>query len=129
MAQQTTIELISIHAPTNGATLAEILDSILAEFQSTLRRTERHEVMAENGRDIEFQSTLRRTERHQAECTDPHICISIHAPTNGATRKLKPMMLLRNISIHAPTNGATSSRVYGSAYLYFNPRSDERSDL
>ena len=78
--------IISIHAPTNGATCPLI-------------RPLTHKV---------FQSTLRRTERRNCH---------IYLP------------LINDISIHAPTNGATSSDHTGRpSYLYFNPRSDERSD-
>ena len=78
--------LISIHAPTNGATTL-----LRQDCSSSL-----------------FQSTLRRTERRNCH---------IYLP------------LINDISIHAPTNGATSSDHTGRpSYLYFNPRSDERSD-
>ena len=79
--------LISIHAPTNGATTL-----LRQDCSSSL-----------------FQSTLRRTERRNCH---------IYLP------------LINDISIHAPTNGATSSDHTGRpSYLYFNPRSDERSDV
>ena len=35
--------------------------------------------------------------------------ISIHAPTNGATKVRVQKRMSAGISIHAPTNGATSS--------------------
>ena len=65
MAQGITENVISIHAPTNGATL-----STSKSCRARLR----------------FQSTLRRTERHDSKCLS-RLCkaISIHAPTNGAT--------------------------------------------
>ena len=51
---------------------------------------------------------LRRTDRLiSSRFLYPTTCISIHAPTNGATR--------RKIT-------------HGGCYCYFNPRSDERSD-
>ena len=101
---------ISIHAPTNGATSSPHSPVIIAchfnprsdersdciihsfainhtAFQSTLRRTERRRPPEDNIIAPVFQSTLRRTERH---CIlDPYcleLIISIHAPTNGATR-------------------------------------------
>ena len=166
---------ISIHAPTNGATQPSLLASyqvsvfqstlrrterppsglnvglVLLLFQSTLRRTERLAEGLADSTPNTFQSTLRRTERHSHVvplCPDPDI--SIHAPTNGATRSR--IMLYRDstISIHAPTNGATQTRQFfcpsyefqstlrrterlnRSKHLNyltdFNPRSDERSD-
>ena len=55
--------------------------------------------------------------------------ISIHAPTNGATIQRCAGDGTAVISIHAPTNGATAMRApMGICRLYFNPRSDERSD-
>ena len=79
------------------------------KFQSTLRRTERHLAEILDSILVEFQSTLRRTERHEVISgkygNEP---ISIHAPTNGAT-------VLCGLSYHR--------------LIYFNPRSDERSDV
>ena len=102
----------------------------IQQFQSTLRRTERRTRQAErseaknfNPRSDErsdvlrygqaiisriFQSTLRRTERRKIirhGWTYGHI--SIHAPTNGATKDSVSAGALTEISIHAPTNGAT----------------------
>ena len=76
--------------------------------------------------------------------------ISIHAPTNGATKDAVSAGALSSISIHAPTNGATGAmtascpdslfqstlrrteRLHGYRCTVttrdFNPRSDERSD-
>ena len=77
--------------------------------------------------------------------------ISIHAPTRGATFSLNEVLRCPDISIHAPTRGATvpasashSSVVFQSTLpreerpgsfpaavglmLHFNPRSHERSD-
>ena len=56
-------------------------------------------------------------------------CISIHAPTRGATVMLLLQSYLLGISIHAPTRGATlSSDISTSLLEYFNPRSHEGSD-
>ena len=58
-------EVISIHAPTRGATASAIeLTQYLMKFQSTLPREERH-TRYQNG--------------------EPVMGISIHAPTRGAT--------------------------------------------
>ena len=144
-------------------------------FQSTLRRTERHNYALNMAIEIVFQSTLRRTERRNCHVYLPLINnISIHAPTNGATfcfciclccvRYFNPrsdersdgaIIKIRSIlfdfnprsdkrsdsssilqsvtaciSIHAPTNGATISMPYKfHQRRNFNPRSDERSDF
>ena len=128
--RQNILLIISIHAPTNGATYIYTLYAPLAIFQSTLRRTERPLCPLKrtddtyfNPRSDErsdyivscwisaktiFQSTLRRTER-LVVCS---LCrlnytISIHAPTNGATDAEILAAQGVVISIHAPTNGAT----------------------
>ena len=121
--------IISIHAPTNGATHIQRYHCHLILFQSTLRRTERpvSSVLSSDSQSI-----------------------SIHAPTNGATvitftvyiffvyfnprsdersdGELDYNIVRSYISIHAPTNGATSTVALNPKTSYFNPRSDERSD-
>ena len=81
------------------------------------------------------------------------MCISIHAPTRGATKTLlsqscsrhsfqstlpreerqapkKVPQIIQAISIHAPTRGATDeSEIESNTIQNFNPRSHERSDL
>ena len=80
------------------------------------------------------------------------LIISIHAPTRGATRTEGTLYKNKDISIHAPTRGATwtvlmathtllfqstlpreERRIYSKpirlCFLYFNPRSHERSDF
>ena len=99
---------ISIHAPTRGATRAFEQSHHTSLFQSTLPQGERRE-QAENSLlsgifqstlpqgerrlwllykmpSLQFQSTLPQGERRQSIGTiTPHITISIHAPTRGAT--------------------------------------------
>ena len=58
-------------------------------------------------RYMQFQSTLPRGER----------------PARGAIKGPGSI-----ISIHAPARGATWSRIFGTAKIYFNPRSREGSD-
>ena len=66
---------------------------------------------------VKFQSTLRRTERRLFLCVcSPALVISIHAPTNGATRIKRSWYLCKRISIHAPTNGATIFRTKAVQY-------------
>ena len=78
--------IISIHAPTRGATLLCEISNPLLAFQSTLPREER---------PIEYLNA-------QSDV------ISIHAPTRGATFLSIPTQLCTQISIHAPTRGATT---------------------
>ena len=121
---------ISIHAPTNGATVfcinpetahkhfnprsdersdtspqltcGNILISIHAPTNGATELTHQPFIVDR------FQSTLRRTERRSAQILRTSLeLISIHAPTNGATVFIRPNML-------TPCD--------------FNPRSDERSD-
>ena len=54
---------ISIHAPTNGATYFTVDVALITIFQSTLRRTERLSSFNASISNSKFQSTLRRTER------------------------------------------------------------------
>ena len=56
-------DLISIHAPTRGATLLKLAISISLIFQSTLPREERQYFDEPNETPAEFQSTLPREER------------------------------------------------------------------
>ena len=121
-------------------------------FQSTLPRGERRLQIWVMKCSLRFQSTLPRGERRLSlEHSVPHITISIHAPTRGATFKDCYRLLcwifqstlprgerqyfhfcskmLKKISIHAPTRGATTfPGTFRSTYNYFNPRSHEGSD-
>ena len=100
---------ISIHAPAKGATRHTHASILLAAFQSTLPRRERH-----------FLSRSR--------CASSRI--SIHAPAKGATRLPARMVPFQNISIHAPAKGATLPGCPCRSQLsYFNPRSREGSDF
>ena len=100
--------MISIHAPTRGATCTIKRYCSLILFQSTLPRGERPSVITS-----ELRITL----------------ISIHAPTRGATRKRSRGARPLKISIHAPTRGATGLTLRQLEELTdFNPRSHEGSD-
>ena len=56
--------------------------------------------------------------------------ISIHAPTQGATKVSAQSAETSAISIHAPTQGATIASHYGKRWNdNFNPRSHARSDV
>ena len=78
------------------------------KFQSTHPRGVRP--AAENKRADTglFQSTHPRGVRPEPKATSSLIKISIHAPTWGATQKIRYRIILPiSISIHAPTWGAT----------------------
>ena len=78
--------LISIHAPTNGATSGSITDYSNCKFQSTLRRTERQRTDFYTYR---FKNFNPRSDERSDDVRyfpfDLYTLISIHAPTNGAT--------------------------------------------
>ena len=109
-------DLVSIHAPTRGATPAS----------RRRRRPGRcFNPRAHEGRDdrlpshavqsLRFQSTRPRGARpgpdaHQAGVFQ----VSIHAPTRGATFRLLRVDVDRHVSIHAPTRGATARPAAGS---------------
>src|SRR5262245_42825032 len=83
-------EVISIHAPTRGAT----------------------DELAERDKYNLFQSTRPRgARRSDARELLHHEPISIHAPTRGATVSGRGSALQSGISIDAPTRGATIRRV------------------
>ena len=103
--------LISIHAPTRGATsifqipLQHLLISIHAPTRGATSSP-----MPLDTYHCSFQSTLPREER---PCDDITALISgnisIHAPTRGATAPRLHATPTKTISIHAPTRGATCS--------------------
>ena len=121
--------LVSIHAPTWGATHSTTKYHRQQRFQSTLPRGERQrktvgflEVQGFNPRShVGSDGSKRRFTRSTA--------VSIHAPTWGATNMYSRDHVPFCVSIHAPTWGATCLRS-GSLtnILCFNPRSHVGSD-
>ncbi len=56
-------------------------------------------------------------------------CISIHAPTRGATYRVMSAAAESKISIHAPTRGATYTVMSHAGRVdYFNSRTYTRCD-
>ena len=123
-------QLISIHAPTRGATPP-------------------CRIGGKRWLNFNPRSHERSDQRHRSGHRS--ITISIHAPTRGATGESFRFRRQRNISIHAPTRGATKcgnlmqvsrkfqstlpreerqpqSRAANQSPCNFNPRSHERSD-
>ena len=125
-------KIISIHAPTRGATVPASASHSSVVFQSTLPREERPgSFPAAVGLMLHFNP--RSHERSDMRSSFPSSfisCISIHAPTRGATSSARigcPRGVY--ISIHAPTRGATPIQIIlFMSMIYFNPRSHERSD-
>ena len=100
--------LISIHAPTKGATIRILEMQVTEKFQSTLPQRERLLSMTILCALILFQSTLPQRERHKLfENNISDFWISIHAPTKGATEYLESHSVQK---------------------INFNPRSHKGSD-
>ena len=101
--------IISIHAPTRGATQFLWMHLLVHLFQSTLLQEERPQdnMVMQIGK-----------------------MISIHAPTRGATCQPYTPSHSCLISIHAPTRGATCENPHFVDIIdNFNPRSYKRSDF
>ena len=123
---------------------------MLNVFQSTLPREERPSIPPATPTIIDFNP--RSHERSDCVCAVCCciFCISIHAPTRGATTFYSCSCQHHYISIHAPTRGATTSTVPSAVsgvfqstlpreerpflnfnnpvVMNFNTRSHERSD-
>ena len=136
---------ISIHAPTWGATAADVIHIRLlsnfnprtyvrCDFQLSIRCHLRWQFIsihaptwgATSGKlevrftTLPFQSThLREVRRLQALISDLDARISIHAPTWGATNLPVLKDSATDISIHAPTWGATICSLTHSVALTF----------
>ena len=102
------VTLISIHAPTRGATIIFQMSLSRTLFQSTLPREERRKKQSYNVRNRQFQSTLPREERL-------FLFISLfHSLGFQSTLPREERRLLQ---------------VPKTKRMYFNPRSHERSDI
>ncbi len=101
-------KLISIHAPTRGATPVYIRFSGTVEI--SIHAPTR-------GATTTYAGTVRLS------------AISIHAPTRGATKAALPIPSNMGISIHAPTRGATPFQpLHQTLRLNFNSRTYTRCD-
>ena len=108
MCKSRLLFVISIHAPTRGATFF-VAFSLLLYLHFNPRSHE-----GSDGTDGGSRLNLP---------------ISIHAPTRGATTTKERYWIKSMISIHAPTRGATkvcTCKMFCN--LNFNPRSHEGSD-
>jgi len=105
--------IVSIHAPTRGATQANVdCGKTGGGFQSTRPRGARRAQMEVFAKGLEFQSTRPRGARlGRAADFDTREGVSIHAPTRGATSILGGIFGGKTVSIHAPTRGATGDEV------------------
>ena len=100
---------ISIHAPTRGATTNGATFLLPFLFQSTLPREERPSCFKLSMTGARFQSTLPREERPTCFCTV--VVVLIFQSTLPREERLCAVLFFPGslcISIHAPTRGATS---------------------
>ena len=144
--------LISIHAPTRGATTGSgnlFGDSIISIHAPTRGATlkigggaapiENFNPRSHEGSDVQrgkifyslrrFQSTLPRGERPQYRTIIHSIVYFNPRSHEGSDGNMLLQLLSTVISIHAPTRGATSAvLLLPVATSNFNPRSHEGSD-
>ena len=121
--------IISIHAPTRGATTVEHFVKLSYKFQSTLPQGERHWSRYLSNGDVDFNPRSHKG-------SDRIISVLVFRSENFNPRSHKGSDIVYSsnggsayISIHAPTRGATYARrsvSYGD--IYFNPRSHKGSD-
>ena len=122
--------IISIHAPTRGATVPEV-PRTSASYHFNPRSHERSDSCSITGLSslLSFQSTLPREERRVPFLKEIFAMnISIHAPTRGATTSTLPVASLATFQSTLPREERRILRSSIAGYLYFNPRSHERSD-
>ncbi len=123
--------LVSIHAPTQGATALTAARSAASRvsIHAPTQGATNDELFALYSTST-FQSTRPRRARHckhfrYLDLTD----VSIHAPTQGATDPTSDHRLTGQVSIHAPTQGATSRTVRLIMIMWrFNPRAHAGRD-
>ena len=144
--------LISIHAPTRGATILCNHRRLVFGFQSTLPREERLSFPCNISFHLIFQSTLPREERPRFDAVC-QVSASFQSTLPREERQSSPRLSCQSyyfnprshersdvslvvtsiesaISIHAPTRGATVTIVgYAVPYLFQStlPREERRS--
>ena len=100
--------MVSIHAPTRGATSVAKNPMMPMLFQFTHPRGVRRTTFANGSYPLDV-SIHAPTRGATAICPIERLTspVSIHAPTRGATHRLRLVALSKDVSIHAPTRGAT----------------------
>ena len=129
-SSEASINRISIHAPTWGATYSPQLLEQELQFQSThprgVRRSRPRMMPTRHYFNPRTHVGCDNTEKTKLE----QVTISIHAPTWGATALYDIINAFVTISIHAPTWGATIAlRNDVSAATNFNPRTHVGCDV
>ena len=119
--EQAPLRTISIHAPTRGATLFYDLQPFAGPlFQSTLPREERHALAILKGLIFDFNPRSHERSDNSNIIYSIIASISIHAPTRGATIKAVKSGDITTISIHAPTRGATGTCYMSDIEIYIS---------
>ena len=143
-----TSAIVSIHAPTGGATPVACTLPKPSAFQFTRPRGARHNTLtgehikgavsihaptggatiyvATSRGVVQFQFTRPRGARHNGQAKLSSCCsVSIHAPTGGATIHGRGKHGRDHVSIHAPTGGATgvaSKSIFTITFQFTRPR-------
>ena len=104
------IEIVSIHAPTRGATILTGSSGLRFLFQSTRPRGARHILPTSYHNPLSFNPRAHAGRDPIFAMLHHPIPVSIHAPTRGATACAPHGERRRQVSIHAPTRGATRFR-------------------
>ena len=101
--------VVSIHAPTRGATKRAVRNDPVYWFRSTPPREGRRIalVVADEGRLVVSIHAPTRGATIMPSHTRRFSTVSIHAPTRGATGIIERHNVVLWVSIHAPTRGAT----------------------
>ena len=106
------IMLVSIHAPTQGATCTGTRQSMWAMCFNPRTHTG-----CDVSRGLFGGSQIRFNPRTHTGCDDAepdyfaYMEVSIHAPTRGATERSFAIFSAVKVSIHAPTRGATAYNI------------------
>ena len=103
-----TVADVSIHAPTWGATSG--LSVTIARIHVSIHALTRGatNVSLFSCSQSMFQSTHPLGVRQLlCDVSFTHSVVSIHAPTRGATEEIQEKQRIARVSIHAPTRGAT----------------------
>ena len=111
--------IVSIHAPTGGATRTAHRRARRKGFQFTRPRGARRKSSSVIARSPLFQFTRPRGARQGVELHLSVWPVSIHAPTGGATPPRRTHRTPLRVSIHAPTGGATVGQDADAAVKLF----------
>ncbi len=99
---------VSTHAPTRGATFNPLDGKgVRNEFQPTRPRGARRLPRANQDHPPCFNPRAHEGRDGSHDAGREASEVSTHAPTRGATRKRKTLVLSATVSTHAPTRGAT----------------------